>query len=130
MKKLLSLVLLFVLLVAVYGCKDNDNTVDDSARVELLSTEVFVVDVVSSYEYTYGERVYIYKHIVGYTDEKNPQPIYSLVVSKDVYKIGDTFNVATIKFTKGESEFEYRVIQFEDLELDTSWHKYSTINKI
>lgn len=125
MKKLLSLVLLFVLLVAIYGCKDNDNTVDDSARVELVSTESFEVDVVQSYEYIYGERVYIYKHIVGYTDEKNPQPIYALVASKDVYDVGDTFTVATVKFTKGQDSFDYRVIQFDSGLLDVSWHKYA-----
>lgn len=131
MKKLLSLVLLLVLSFAMIGCKEDKSVVvDEVAKNELLSTESFEVDEVQSYEYMHNEYVYIYRHIVGYTGEKNPQPIYSLVVSKDVYKIGDTFNVATIKFTKGESEFEYRVIQFEDLELDTSWHKYSTINKI
>ena len=131
MKKMVILVLLLVLSFAMIGCKEDKSVVDDEvAKIELLSTESFEVDVVQSYEYMHNEYVYIYRHIVGYTNEKNPQPIYSLVVSKDVYEIGDTFNVATVKFTKGESEFEYRVIQFEDLELDTSWHKYSTINKI
>lgn len=125
MKKLLSLVLLFVLLIAIYGCKDNDNTVDDSARVELLSTEVFVVDVVSSYEYKYGELVYTYKHIVGYTEERDPKPIYALVSSRDVYEVGDTFTVATVKFTKGQDSFDYRVIQFDSGLLDVSWHKYA-----
>lgn len=125
MKKLLSLVLLFVLLVAIYGCKDNNNTVDDSARVELVSTEVFVVDVVSSYEYKYGELVYTYKHIVGYTEERDPEPIYALVSSRDVYEVGDTFTVATVKFIKGQDNFDYRVIQFDSGLLDVSWHKYA-----
>jgi hypothetical protein len=126
MKKMVVLVLLLVLSFVMFGCKEDKSDVDDEvAKIELLSTEEFKVDVIGSYEYTYGERVYIYKHIVGYTDEKNPQPIYALVVSKDVYDVGDTFEVATIKYTNGKSEFNYRTIQFESGEFDTSWHKYA-----
>lgn len=124
MKKMLVLLMVLALSFAIIGCKKDEDTVDDVANVELVSTESFEVDVVQSYEYTYGERVYIYKHIVGYTDEKNPQPIYALVVSKDVYDVGDTFEVATIKYTNGKSEFNYRTIQFESGDFDTSWHKY------
>ena len=131
MKKMIVLVLLLVLSFVIFGCKEDKNDVDDEiAKIELLSTQEFKVDGFSSYEYIYGERVYIYKHIVGYTDEKDPKPIYAYVASKDVYEIGDTFTVATVKFTKGESEFNYRVIQFTNGDLDTSWHKYSIINKI
>ena len=125
MKKMLVLLIVLALSFAIIGCKKDEDTVDDVANVELVSTESFEVDVVQSYEYTYGERVYIYKHIVGYTDEKNPQPIYALVASKDVYDVGDTFDVATIKYTNGKSEFNYRTIQFESGEFDTSWHKYA-----
>lgn len=131
MKKMIGLVLLLVLSFVMFGCKEDKSDVDDEiAKIELISTQEFTVDEIGSYEYTYGERVYIYKHIVDYTDEKIPQPIYAYVASKDVYEVGDTFTVATVKFTKGESDFDYNVIQFEDLQLDTSWHKYSMINKI
>ena len=125
MKKMLTLVLLLVLSFAIIGCEKGENTVVEGADFELLSTESFTVDKVSLYEYTHGEIVYIYKHIIGYTDERDPKPIYAMVSSKDIYELGETFTVATARFTKGQTEFDFRVIQFEDGVYDTSWHKYT-----
>lgn len=125
MKKMVALVLLLVLSFVMFGCEKDENTVVEGVDIELLDTKEFKVDKVVSFEYVQGEYVYVYKHIIGYTDEKNPQPIYAMVASKDVYQLGDTFTVATAKFTKGQSEFDFRIIRLSDGTYDTSWHKYT-----
>ena len=127
MKKILVLVLMFALSVAIIGCKDDGIEVVDGAEVKLISTESFVVDEVHSYEYLDGELVYIYKHIVGYADDKQTKPIYSLVSSKELHKVGDAFTVATLEFLKGNDKFDFRVVQYANGEYDTSWHKYTEI---
>lgn len=75
MKKMVVLVLLLVLSFAMIGCKEDKSVVDDEvAKNELLSTESFEVDEVQSYEYMHNEYVYIYRHIVGYTDKRTLNP--------------------------------------------------------
>ena len=127
MKKFLILCLLFALSVAIIGCKKDNIEVVDGAEIKFVSTDLFEVDEIVTYEYTQGEFVYVYKYIIGYEDDKQTKPIYSLVSSKDVYEIGDTFTVDTLDFLKGNEKFDFRVIKYDNGDYDTSWHKYTQI---
>lgn len=124
MKKMILLVLLFALSIAIMGCNKDEDLVDEGVNNTLLGTEEFVVDDFSTYEYIHGEVVYIYKHIIGYSDDKQTKPIYVMVASKDVYDIGNTITVATFEFSSNKGKFNYRVIQLSEGVYDTSWHKY------
>lgn len=119
MKKILVLVLMLVVSLWLFACKEEQEQVSDFEPYVLRSYELTIDKKSEGIQLEKNRNiVYLYKDVVGY--DENKQPIYEIVASGLEFEIGDTVTVLDIQL----ENFDYSVIKLENGALDTSWHEY------